>query len=56
MIHFSPVEGFASPSKGTMIDLSGKWLKLEVQAKKHTKFIEYIQIDRIMKVLLSDPK
>ncbi|MBT3254425.1 MAG: hypothetical protein HN995_01665 [Candidatus Marinimicrobia bacterium] len=55
-IHYSPVEGFASPSKGIIIDLTEKWLKLEVQGKKHAKFIEYIQIDRILKVLMSDPK
>ncbi|MBL7027704.1 MAG: hypothetical protein ISR88_04675 [Candidatus Marinimicrobia bacterium] len=53
-IHYSPVEGFASPSKGTIVELSDKWIKLKSPGKKQKVNYEYIQIARILKVLQSD--
>ncbi len=47
IVHYSPVEGFASSSKGTIADMTEKWIKLKSPGKKHEVNVECIQIDRI---------
>ena len=53
-IHYSPIEGFASLSKGTIVEVSDKWIKLKSPGKKQKVNCEYIQVERILKIVLAD--
>ncbi len=53
-IHYSPIEGFALQSKGTILELSEKWIKLKSPGKKQKVNYEYIQVERILKIVLAD--
>jgi len=53
-IHYSPIEGFASPSKGTIVEVTDKWIKLNSPGKKQKVNYEYIKVERILKIVLAD--
>jgi len=51
-VHYSPIEGFASLSKGTIVEVTDKWIKLQTPSKRRKVIVEFIQIERILKVVL----
>jgi len=51
-VHYSPIEGFASLSKGIIVEVTDKWIKLQTPSKRRKVNVEYIQIERILKVVL----
>ncbi len=50
IIHYSPVESFALTSQGTIIDISEDWIKLKSKGKRNTVKLNYVNIDRILKI------
>jgi hypothetical protein len=53
-IHYSAIESFAAFSRGVVIEVSDRWLKLELPKKKNRVRYEYISLDRILKIVADE--